>query len=203
MKLIAVTDGKMAEAELIKTVQAIAPYVNFIILREKQKSPRAYFTFVNRLLAAGVPKDRLCIHEHAVICAITGVNRLHLPENSLPVNKIKQLFPSLTIGVSVHTLPKAVEAGQNGADYVMYGHVYATASKKGMEPRGIKQLEKIISSVYLPVIAIGGINVTKMEELAQVNTDGIAVMSAVFSQENPLEAVKILREVVSKSEQSS
>lgn len=203
MKLIAVTDGNMAEAELVETVQTIAPYVDFIILREKQKSPRAYLTFVNRLLAAGVAKDRLCIHEHAVICAITGVNRLHLPENSLPVNKIKQLFPSLTIGVSVHTLPKAVEAEQNGADYVMYGHVYATASKKGMEPRGIKQLEKIISSVYLPVIAIGGINVTKMEELAQVNADGIAIMSAVFSQDNPLEAVKRLREGVSKSEKSS
>ncbi|QAS51276.1 thiamine phosphate synthase [Halobacillus litoralis] len=188
MKLVAVTNGEMEETDLVRTILDLAEVVDLIILREKQKTVSGYLSFVRNLLESGVPKQKLCVHKHMDVAGLTGVDHLHLPENGAAVNKVRKIYPHLTVGVSVHTIDAAIQAEEEGADYVMYGHVYSTSSKKGRTPRGIGNVANLTGVLSIPVVAIGGIHPGKVKELTAIGVEGIAVMSGIFSAEDPLEA---------------
>lgn len=84
------------------------------------------------------------------------------------------------IGVSVHSVPEAVTAEKCGADYLLAGHIYQTDSKKGVAPRGISFISEVKANVTIPVVAIGGITPTNVEEVLTAGADGVAVMSYIM-----------------------
>lgn len=179
----------MEERLLIEIIRKVASSLDFIILRETQKSPSEYLSFTKKLLETGVSKEKLYIHGRADIAYMTGIRNLHLPENGLPIQDLKHTFPTLRIGMSVHSLASARYAEKQGADYVMFGHIYQTDSKKGKQPRGLKDLVDITSSLHIPVIAIGGIKPLQAKDLYVKGAHGLAVMSGIFDDNNPLYAV--------------
>ncbi|WP_028782194.1 thiamine phosphate synthase [Thalassobacillus devorans] len=189
MKLVAVTNGRV-EAGAWSRVKEIEPLVDSIILREPHMGDADYQAMVEKLIASGADRDKLCIHSRVEIACKTGVPNLHLKEKGSGVKSVKQAHPFLKVGISVHSLQAARQAEAEGADYVMFGHVYATNSKKGLEPRGIDELKYITSSIDIPVIAIGGITPDKLQELQGISAAGIAVMSGIFGDAHPLQAVK-------------
>ncbi|MFC7321283.1 thiamine phosphate synthase [Halobacillus campisalis] len=203
IKLIGVTDGKMEESILSEVIKRITPLLDSIILREYQKTPKEYISFINKLVKTGVDKRKLFVHDRADIACIAGVNNLHLTERGLSVNEVKKEFPHLKVGVSVHSFRAAELAEMQGADYVMFGHVYSTKSKMGLEPRGVATLEEIISTIQIPVIAIGGITVAHLKTLQDSNVAGVAVMSGIFNEEDPLAAVENYKREMGKDEQKT
>ncbi|MFG6117994.1 thiamine phosphate synthase [Thalassobacillus sp. B23F22_16] len=190
MKLVAVTNGKMRRQTLSAAIAEIEPLVDLIILRETHMNDADYQSIVEGLIASGVNRDKLCIHSRLDVAGETGAPNIHLKEKGSGVTKVKQTDPSLKVGVSVHSLQAAKQAEEEGADYVMFGHVYATSSKKGMEPRGLEELESITSSIDIPVIAIGGITPDRILEIQEAGAAGVAVMSGIFEAAQPLQAVK-------------
>lgn len=190
MKLVAVTNGKMRRQKLSAAIKEIEPLVDSIILREPHMADADYQSLVEELIASGVDSDKLCIHSRLDITCMTGVPNLHLKEKGYGAKKVKQADPFLKVGVSVHSLQAATQAEEEGADYVMFGHVYATNSKKGVKPRGIEELEAITSSIDIPVIAIGGITPARLQEIQEAGVAGVAVMSGIFGEAQPLQAVK-------------
>jgi thiazole tautomerase (transcriptional regulator TenI) len=72
---------------------------------------------------------------------------------------------------------------------VLYGHIYETNCKQGKAPKGLSELQEIKMKLDLPVYAIGGMTPDKLAEIKMINTEGIAVMSGIFSAKNPEEAV--------------
>ncbi|WP_085507087.1 thiamine phosphate synthase [Thalassobacillus devorans] len=190
MKLVAVTNGKMETRELSAAIEEIEPLVDSIILREPHMAEDDYQWMVEELIVRGVDRAKLCVHCRLDVAGKTGVLNLHLKEKGSGVTKVKQADSSLKVGVSVHSLQAARQAEEEGADYVMFGHVYATDSKKGMAPRGIEELESITSSIDIPVIAIGGIIPDRIVEIQKAGAAGVAVMSGIFEAAQPLQAVK-------------
>lgn len=83
----------------------------------------------------------------------------------------------LVLGVSVHSVEEAIEAEKLGADYLIAGHVFDTECKPGLKGRGIDFIEKVCDSVNIPVIAIGGITPSNLNELLRKKVFGIAAMS--------------------------
>ena len=77
-------------------------------------------------------------------------------------------------------------------DYVLYGHCFETNSKKGKVPNGIQPIIDMKKELKIPVYAIGGITINKIKSLQQVKADGIAVMSGIFSAEDPLRINKTI-----------
>lgn len=77
----------------------------------------------------------------------------------------------------------------------MYGHVFETDSKKGQPARGINELIEIKKELQIPVYAIGGITPEKIRNIRQTNADGIAIMSGIFSADNPVAATKCLFDI--------
>lgn len=92
-------------------------------------------------------------------------------------------------GVSVHSVEEARYAEAKGADYLVAGHIYPTACKEGLAPRGLSYLKSICDSVSLPVIAIGGIQPRHVPDVIKQGAEGIAVMSTINRAVNPVQRV--------------
>lgn len=181
MKLIAVTDNSHSVPELAKKICAIHHCVDYIHLREKSKAACDVLSLIKILILNGVEKEKIVIHDRLDIALLTALPNIHLPSHSLPVKEVRKNFPHLRIGCSVHSLTEAKQAEADGADYVLYGHCFETNCKTGLKPNGIATLLDIKKQIQLPVFAIGGITLDRVQMLNEMKMDGVAVMSGIFS----------------------
>ncbi len=153
---------------------------------------------VELLIDKKVPPSKIIINDRVDVAYISNVKGVHLAYHSLPVETVKLKFADLTVGCSVHSLEEAQIAEQQGADYVIFGHVYSTQSKPGLIPKGLEQLSFISELISIPVIAIGGIKPTNSRDVIVAGAQGIAVMSGILEAEDPLEAVQQYRSYLSR-----
>lgn len=188
MELHAVTCGTMPVEELAEVIPHVAQYTDYIHIREKNKPSQEVAILIEQMLANGVNKEKLVINDRLDLALLFGIPNVHLPGSGLPVKKIKQRFPQIRAGVSVHSLAEAKKAEKDGADYCFFGHIFATDSKKRLAPRGTAALGEITRHVNIPVIAIGGITPDNMHLVLEKGVAGIAVMSRIFSAADPKQA---------------
>lgn len=95
------------------------------------------------------------------------------------------------IGVSTHSLKEAQEAEQAGADFILFGPVYFTPSKAAYgKPQGTAALKEVVEKISLPVYAIGGIKPENIEEVRRTGIQGVALISAVLSADDPRKATE-------------
>lgn len=116
---------------------------------------------------------------------IAGILASQVPRKKLGKDKI--------IGVSAQTVEQAVMAEKHGADYLGVGAVFPTSSKDDAQEVDYETLKAICQAVQIPVIAIGGINAQNVDRLKGSGICGVAVISAIFAQEDIKEAAKELK----------
>ena len=120
---------------------------------------------------------------------------VQLGHGSLPVSAARALNPLWWIGKSVHNLAEAQAASAEGADYLVVGPVFATASHPAGTPLGLKGLQAIAAaSGGLPVIAIGGITADRVREVRGSGAYGIAAIRALWDDAEPAAAARRIRE---------
>ena len=102
------------------------------------------------------------------------------------------------IGVSAHNADEALEAEKNGADYLGAGAVFATSTKSDVTSLALSELKNICRSVKIPVVAIGGITAENILKLEGSGAAGVAVVSAIFSQEDISSAARELKALAEK-----
>lgn len=100
----------------------------------------------------------------------------------------------MIIGVSAHTVEEALEAVENGADYLGLGAVFTTSTKADVDVMPFETLKEICAAVNVPTVAIGGISKENVMKLSGSGVDGVAVISAIFGAENPGKATAELLE---------
>jgi thiamine-phosphate diphosphorylase len=123
---------------------------------------------------------------------------VQLGHGSLPVTAARALNPLWWIGKSVHNLAEAEAARTEGADYLVVGPVFATASHPGRAPLGLERLRAIASAVDgLPVLAIGGITADRVREVRASGAYGVAAIRALWDDVEPAEAARRMREWMS------
>ncbi len=141
------------------------------------------FLFVN---------DRLDV---ALAVPTAGVQLGH---GSLPVSAARALNPLWWIGKSVHDLAEAEAAKTEGADYLVVGPVFATASHPGRSPLGLAQLRQIVAAAgEVPVIAIGGITAERVRAVRSSGAFGVAAIRALWDDAEPAVAARRMREWMS------
>ncbi|XKE69252.1 thiazole tautomerase TenI [Jeotgalibacillus malaysiensis] len=197
-KLHLISTGTQKSEQLADMIESIHPEIDFIHLREKTKTAKEIYEMVELLINTGVPPSKIIINDRADVACVTNVRGVHLAFHSLPVELVKQTFKNLTVGCSVHSLEEAQIAEQQGADYVIFGHIYSTQSKPGLIPQGLAQLSFISQSISIPVIAVGGIKPANSADVIGAGAQGIAVMSGILGAKNPLKAVQQYRSYLSK-----
>ncbi|MGJ9382214.1 thiamine phosphate synthase [Salipaludibacillus sp. CF4.18] len=194
-----VSDGNHSIETLVEKALLAAPYVDFIQLREKQKSSAELYETIQLLLAAGIPSSKITVNDRADVAHVTQVAGVQLAFHSLHVAAIKKAFPFLRIGKSIHSVTEAKEAEESGADYLLFGHIYQSSSKPGKQPNGLQGLRNIVETVTIPVIAIGGIQPAHVNDIMETGANGMAVMSGVFSAPHPEKAARTYKEAYERS----
>ncbi|MCS1350504.1 thiamine phosphate synthase [Mechercharimyces sp. CAU 1602] len=182
-----ITDRCIQEGRL-PPLEAVAPYVDRLQLRLKHQTALLTFQLGARLLETGWKQEQLLINDRIDIARALGCG-VHLPERGMSPPLVRRHSPYVReLGVSVHSLASAHEAQRLGADYVTFGHVYATPSKPGLPARGVDMLRQLVTVLSIPVLAIGGVSITNLAEVAAAGASGVAVISAILQQPDIEEA---------------
>ena len=123
---------------------------------------------------------------------------VQLGQAGLPVSAARALNPLWWIGKSVHNVAESEAAIIAGADYLVVGPVFATASHPARAPLGLATLQQIVAAAgELPVIAIGGVTVDRVQEVRGSGAYGIAAIRALWDDAEPAEAARRMREWMS------
>lgn len=189
-ELHVISSGKMAWSEIAKIAAQIHPYVTAIHIREKTKSLDEVFIGIQYIVEQGIPAKSLYVNGFPSIALALQTGGLQLPGTTPPLVIQDEFCRGIQrIGVSVHGADEAKWREKEGADYVMFGHIYATNSKQGVPPRGLEQLRQVVNGVNIPVIAIGGMTPARVKAVLDAGASGIAVMSGIWDAADPLGAV--------------
>jgi thiamine-phosphate pyrophosphorylase len=128
----------------------------------------------------------------ALECAADAV---HLGQDDLPLAAARRLAGrKLLIGRSTHSLAQALEAEAEGADYVGYGPLYATQTKENnVDPVGLQSLGPVVGRLKIPVVAIGGVKMENIHEVAAQGARHVAVVTALTSAPDVASATRAMR----------
>ncbi|ENH95574.1 transcriptional regulator TenI [Gracilibacillus halophilus YIM-C55.5] len=192
-KLHVITDGKKPINQCVSILKAIHPFVDYIHLREKQKTAAELLQLIDILQDAQVPLSKLIINDRVDVAIVGQCAGVQLAYHSLGADQVREAFPHLFIGQSVHTMEEAVLAERKGANFVLYGHIFSTDSKPDQPPKGLSTLQSFVQTTQLPVIAIGGMTDSNMKQVLRAGADGVAVMSAIMDASNPGHVAETMR----------
>lgn len=187
--------------------QAILGGVTLVQLREKNLDSRAFFEQALNIKAIcqkyNVP---LLINDRVDIVQAVDADGVHVGQSDLPCSIVRQILgKGKIIGVSARSVEQAIQAKQDGADYLGVGAMFTTTTKADANTVTIETLATIRQAVDLPVVAIGGINVDTLpalrRQLAKANTriDGVAVVSAILANDHPQLAAQTLKQTLQDS----
>ena len=128
------------------------------------------------------------VNDHIDLALAVGADGAHLGQHDLPVELARTFVPAAFIlGVSTNDAEEARQAAEHGASYVAIGSVYATGSKEPERTRAasVERVREVRSAVGVPVVAIGGINASNIDEVIAAGADAVAVISAVCAADDP------------------
>jgi thiamine-phosphate pyrophosphorylase len=180
----------------------IAGGARIVQLREKHLSKKDFYplaqAFREKTTKAGM---LLIINDHLDIALACGADGVHLGQDDLPLSAAKKLAPYLLIGVSTHNMEEALEAQEQGADYLNIGPIFATQTKEvSMEPLGPEAIKKIAPRINIPFTVMGGINSSNIEQVLKAGARRIAVVSAVTKASNIEQMVRELQRTIQQAE---
>ncbi|HLQ59814.1 MAG TPA: thiamine phosphate synthase [Gemmatimonadales bacterium] len=199
-RLHAITDERIARrADLLDVARELAKGGGSQLAfhaRGRSLSGREHYELAVRL--SDSQTVRLFVNDRLDVALAVPTAGVQLGHGSLPVSAARALNPLWWIGKSVHDLAEAEGARTEGADYLVVGPVFATASHPGRAPLGLQRLQAIASAVDgLPVIAIGGITVDRVREVRNSGAYGVAAIRALWDDVEPAEAARRMREWMS------
>ena len=195
--LYGVTDRTWLDGRDLADVveQSILGGVTMVQLREKDLAHDAFLEEARRIgqicRRHGVP---FLIDDDVELAAAVGADGVHVGQHDMEAGMARaKVGPDMLLGVSAQTVEQALLAQARGADYLGVGAVFPTGSKDDAEDVGIDTLKAICAAVNIPVIAIGGIGPQNVANLNGSGVCGIAVISAIFAQQDITAATKQLR----------
>ena len=200
--LYAVTDRHWLNGRTLCEVvkESLDGGATFIQLREKELDSETFLKEAKEL-------KKLCaryqvpfvINDNVDIALAMDADGVHVGQSDMEAGNVRaKLGPDKIIGVSAQTVEQAILAEKRGADYLGVGAVFPTGSKDDADDVSHETLKAICEAVSIPVIAIGGITIDNTKELAGTGIVGIAVISAIYGQENIPAATRALKKVTSE-----
>jgi len=151
-----------------------APRASVLQLRAPALTGRELENEARRLvLATSLP---VLISSRCDVALAVGAAGVNLPEHDITASDARRIVGELLVGRSVHSLARALEAERDGADFVLFGPVWPTASHPTAAPTGVAALAEVARAVRIPVVAIGGVNAARVAECHAAGAAGYAAI---------------------------
>ena len=199
-RLYFITDSTLYEKDefLRRVTAALEGGVTLVQLREKERTTREYLELAKAVheltLKYNVP---LIIDDRLDIAMAADTEGVHLGQSDLPINIARKIFgPDKIIGATAKTVEQAMEAYEQGADYLGVGAIYPTTTKVKTILTSTEMLDKICHAVPIPVNAIGGLNKDNIDVLKGIPIAGVCIVSAVMKADDPKKAAEELSEAI-------
>ncbi len=145
------------------------------------------------LRAIIAPPALLIVNDRADVAVAAKADGVQLGDHGLPVAAARRVVgPRLLLGRSVHGVAEARAAEREGVDYALLGTIYPTASHPGVAGVGVALVRAVRAAVQLPLIAIGGIDQTTLDEVLDAGAAGVAIIRAVGAATDPSRAIAAL-----------
>jgi len=204
LRLTLVTDRTQTRGrELVSVVgDSLAAGLPAVQVREKDLGA-AELAFLCRRIR-GLTRDTralLIVNDRVDVALAVGADGVQRTSTSLTVEDIRAIADKrLRIGASVHSLPDALQAELEGADWLVFGPVYDTPSKRMYgPPQGLDKLARVAAAVRLPVVAIGGITPARVRDVRAAGARGVAVVSSILAADSPADATRRFLEALAAS----
>lgn len=155
--------------------------VEVLQLRMKDASAALMLAVLDEVRLHRPPGTLLIVNDRLDVALAGGADGVHLGQDDLPLAAARRLCPpGFLIGVSTHNEAQAAAALAQGADYIGFGPIFATGSKRNSEPVvGVDRLRAVCASTPAPVVAIGGISLERVPELVAAGARAVAIIAAV------------------------
>ena len=164
-----VTDRKSADV-VAAAERAAADGVDMIQVREKELEAEALCDLVRAVLETVKGSEtKVLVNDRLDVALAAGADGVHLPANGFSVSEVRTLIA--LVGRSTHTVDEARQAEAEGADFVVFGPVFATPGKI---PVGVDSLREVAEATEIPVLAIGGITLENTARVIEAGAAGIA-----------------------------
>ncbi|HWP34315.1 MAG TPA: thiamine phosphate synthase [Thermodesulfobacteriota bacterium] len=137
------------------------------------------------------------VNDRADVALIADADGVHVGQEDLPYEEVRRLLgPGRLIGVSTHSVEEARAAEAAGADYIGFGPMFPTATKRDTRPvQTLERLQAVRAAVALPIAAIGGITAERIAAVRAAGADSVAVISAICDAADPTAATRRLRQL--------
>lgn len=197
--LYLVTDRQLMSCDSLTEAveQAILGGCTMIQLREKELSS---LEFYNQAVAVKQVTDKyhipLIINDRIDIAMAEQATGVHIGQHDLPAAAVRKVIgENMLLGVSASSIAEAIQAQQDGADYLGVGAMFPTGTKTDADSVSMEELQKIRTAVSLPIVVIGGINKGNAGRFKPMGIDGLAVVSAIIAQSDIKAAAAELKDL--------
>jgi len=193
LRLMVITDRGVCANLPDAVAAALRGGARAVQLREKDMGALELLELARRLRRLTREHSAsLIVNDRIDVALAADADGAHLGWRSLPVGVARRLLgPDRLIGVSTHSPSEAARAQEQGADYVTFGPVFDTPSKRGLvATQGVEGLAECVRAVDLPVVAVGGVLPEHVASLRDAGAIGVAVIRGVLASPRPEEAAR-------------
>lgn len=189
LRLIVITDAQLAQSRPVDAVvrEALEAGAPAVQLRDKRASSRELFEHAVRLRSlTSLHNALLFINDRFDVALAARADGVHLGPGDVPLAAARRAAPAaLLIGWSTDDPEQARQAEWQGASYIGCGAVFGTATKDvGGEQIGIDRLRTVVEAVRIPVVGIGGVDVSNVARVAAAGAAGAAVVRAIMTADD-------------------
>lgn len=194
-RLLLVTDrtqtgGRSLPSLIQHAVNAGVPAVQ---LRERDLSTGEALALTREIQSITAPRAvPLIVNDRVDLVLAMNVDGVHLRANSLPVPVARRLVgPDRLVGVSTHSIGEVEQANRDGADYVLFGPIFDTPSKRPFgPPLGLAALREVCRRSTIPVFAVGGVTSASVPDIKRAGAHGVAVIGAILTRDDVAAATR-------------
>jgi len=168
--------------------------IGLIQLRDKYGAKADVLKFAAKLAKqARRTKTLFIVNDYVDVAAAALADGVHLGQEDLSLKQARKILgKDKIIGISCHNLAQALKAQEDGADYIGFGPIYATATKPGVLGIGLKTAAGLKAKLKIPYFVIGNICAANIKKITAAGIRRAAVCRAVLQAGNPKQAAKQL-----------
>jgi thiamine-phosphate pyrophosphorylase len=171
--------------------------IDIVQLRNKFGKAKDILEFCHKALKVTKGKTIFIVNDRADIAKLCNADGLHVGQDDLSCKEARKLLGSKAIiGVSCQNLKQALQAQQDGADYIGFGSVFKTKTKPERNPMDLKVLRQVLKTIKVPVFPIGGINCANISIVSEAGATRAAVCRDILLSKDVGATIGKLKEIL-------